>query len=272
MSWMFACVTAAVVAGARAADPDAQLENHLLPSAIEKPAPAPLGLWDQFKVAVDSQAEDEFANQFHPLSRLSWDIRFSDGDSGALRDQPASAARRAFAKSLLSGVREATVDLPIMSWLQERQEILIGLLENSLGSVDEEAVAPLSLSYQRAERSWWEGLSRDDRFRFGIRPFRTDPYAYLSLGIKDGNRTLLLGNVRYHYVNFADHRFELALSAPLGSGLSLDAGTSYQFGRHDDAKRVALKLCKEFKHGGILHVGLEVREHPALIAGISIPM
>lgn len=269
---MFTLVAAAVVAGARAADEDAQLEHRLLPSEIQRPPPAALGLWEEFQAAVEEHANDEFANQFHPLSQLNFDLRFADGGPAALRDRPGAAARHAFSKSLVSGLREATVDLPIMSWLHEREEILVGLLENSLGSVDEEAVAPLSLSYQRAERSWWEGLAHDDRFRYGLRPFRTDPYAYFSVGLKDGNRTLLLANVRYHYVHFGDHSFELALSAPLGSGLSLDAGTSYQFGQHDEAKRVALKLCKEFKNGGVLHIGLEVRDHPALIAGISIPM
>jgi hypothetical protein len=92
------------------------------------------------------------------------------------------------------------------------------------------------------------------------------------LRLKDGDRVLLLTHVRYHYVNFADHSFEFALSLPLARGFSVNLGTSYQFGRHDDEKRVALKLTREFKRGSILHVGLELRERPAFLAGITVPL
>ena len=70
---------------------------------------------------------------------------------------------------------------------------------------------------------------------------------------------------------FAEHRFEVALSVPLGRGLGLDLGTSYQFGRHGHQQGLVVKLLKEFKSGGILHVSMEAREHPALFAGIALP-
>jgi hypothetical protein len=138
-------------------------------------------------------------------------------------------------------------------------------------SVAEEEVAPLDLRYRPVERSWWQGLSDSGGVHYGIRPFRTSPYTFVSLGIKQGDDLLMLANVRYYYRNFADHRFEIALSVPLAQGLAFDVGTSYQFGRHAAEGGVVVKLFKEFKSGGILHVGAEVREHPAFFAGMAFP-
>ena len=53
---------------------------------------------------------------------------------------------------------------------------------------------------------------------------------------------------------------------------SIDAGTSYQFGRHGDQKRMAFKVLKEFSGGGVLHIGFEVQTRPTLFAGISFPI
>jgi hypothetical protein len=133
-------------------------------------------------------------------------------------------------------------------------------------------VAPLDVSYRAVERSWWQGLSDSGGpLRYGIRPFRSDPYTFVSLGIKDGDNLLFLGHVRYHYDRFADHRFEIALSVPLAHGLAIDLGTSYQFGRHGDKQGLVIKLFKEFKSGGIVHVGLEARQNPAVFAGMVLP-
>jgi hypothetical protein len=81
-----------------------------------------------------------------------------------------------------------------------------------------------------------------------------------------------LGHMRYYYENFADHKFEFAFSVPLARDCAFDVGTSYQFGRHDDQKTLVLKFIKEFKSGGIVHVGLEAQQHPSLFAGVSLPL
>src|SRR5262249_54469381 len=112
-------------------------------------------------------------------------------------------------------------------------------------------------------------LLHNDGTHYGIRPLSTSPYVYISHAIKDGAaNTIFVANLRYYYQHFADHRFELALSVPLAYGLALDLGSAYQFGIHEDQKFV-VKFLKEFKGGGIAHLGFEVREHPSIIAGIS---
>ena len=202
---------------------------------------------------------------------MNWSIELAGSDYEDFRERTTSAARHALSKSIVYGVREAAVDLPIMLWIKDRQGFLADFLRNSVDSVGEEAVAPLDVSYRLVERSWWKRLTESGQVSYGIRPFRTSPYTFLSLGIKDGDRLLLLGHVRYYYCHFADHRFEISLSVPLAHGFAIDLGTSYQFGRNGEEERLVVKVSKELKAGGIVHVGLEARERSAFFAGIAFP-
>ncbi len=81
---------------------------------------------------------------------------------------------------------------------------------------------------------------------------------------------IVLSHIRYHYENFADHNFEFALSVPLASHCSFDLGTSYQFGRHEEQKKLALKFSRALGLGGILNVGFELQKHPVLLAGLTV--
>ncbi len=226
---------------------------------------------DRFKDAFDWRVADQFADRLHPFSVMNWSVELVQRDYEYFRERTTSAARHAVSRSLLYSVREAAVDLPFMSWLEDRQDFVAGFLRNSIGSIGEEEVAPLSVSYRLAERSWWKRLSENSDVRFGIRPFRTSPYTFMSLGIKDGDSLLLLAHVRYHYHDFADHRFEIALSVPLAHGIAIDVGTSYQFGRNRDEEKLVIKIAKEFNSGGIVHVGFEAGGGSAVFAGLAFP-
>jgi hypothetical protein len=160
-------------------------------------------------------------------------------------------------KSAEFGTREAAIELPFMIWLDDHQGWFADFLRGSVGNVDEETVGPLDISHEAVAESWWRSFARGGT-HYGIRPFRTDPYAYVSHEFTDGNDTILLAHARYYYDHFV----------PIASGLALDFGSAYQFGQHD-ARRLVVKLLKEFKNGGVAHLGFEVRDHPTLIAGIS---
>src|SRR5207247_6780934 len=136
------------------------------------------------------------------------------------------------------GAREATVALPVLLWRNYRQGVLADFLRNSVDSVAEEDVAPLDLRYRPVERSWWRRLSESGGVHYGIRPFRTSPYTFVSLGIKQGDNLLALANVRYHYRNFADHRFWIALSVPLAQGIAFEVCSSYPFWRQSEDGRL----------------------------------
>lgn len=269
---ILACVAALAVVEAEAADQGVVVQHGNLTVPVESP---PGGAFlERFTVEFDRRIDEQFADRFHPFTVMNWSIDLANNSSDHFREHAASAARNALSKSLVYSVREAAVDLPILAWLKERQGVLADFLRNSVDSVGEEAVAPLELSYRLVERSWWQRLSQSGHLQYGVRPFRTSPYAFLSTGIRDNDRLFLLGHVRYHYRNFAEHRFEVALSLPLDHGFAIDVGTSYQFGGHDEEEeRLVVKLFKEFKRGGILHVGLglEARQRPAFLAGIALP-
>jgi len=262
-------VVAAVAVEVHATAQSVQLQYGSPVAPIEsRPGEAFL---QRFEVAFDRRVDEQFVDRFHPFNVMNWKIELANSGSDHLRDSAVGAMRGAFAKSLTYGVREATVDLPIMFWLKERQGLLADFLRNSVDSVAEEAVAPLDTSYRPVERSWWERVKESGKVRYGIRPFQTSPYSFLSLALKDGDTVFLLCHLRYYYRHFADHRFEIALSLPLPHGLAFDIGTSYQFGRKRDEERLVIKIEKEFKSGGIVHVGFEAREGAAVFAGLAFP-
>jgi hypothetical protein len=267
---MFFCGAVMATFAGRADDPSVHLEYSSRTVLTASPSRDSFSLWKRFQVDFAEGADDLFADRFHPLKVMKMSIDVGDSRPFQLRERQTMAMRRTVARSFADGMREATVELPVMQWLEERQGFIADFLKNSIGNTEEEAVAPLKPSYGVVERSWWRRMSDSGHVNYGIRPFRTDPYAFLSLAIREGQTVFLLGNLRYYYRNFADHKFELALSVPLAYGFSLDLGSSYQFGQHDDEK-IVVKLSKAFENGGILHLGFEVRDHPGLFAGISLP-
>lgn len=272
VSRMLFCLAAMATVAVRAGEQSLQLQYDGSALLVLRSPEEPYTLWERFQTAFEQGAGEEFADRFHPLNLMNQRVHFPNTGLESPDDRGAGAARGAFAASSVSGIRDATVGLPFIAWLDDRQEFLADFLRNSIGNADEENIAPLDLSYRVVERSWWGRVSESGQAFYGLRPFRRDPYAYYSYGIKHDDTVLLLCHLRYHYRNFADHRFEFALSLPMPNGFSIDVGTSYQFGRHSEEKRMTCKVLKEFKGGGILHVGFDVQTRPALFAGISFPI
>ena len=254
---------------AHASDQSVQLQYGSPAAPLETPPGETFR--ERFSEAFDRRVNEQFDDKFHPFNVMIWASESIDRDAGYLSERATSAVRNAFSKSAVYGLREATVDVPILLWFEERQGVLVEFFRRAIGNAGEEGVVPLDPSYRPAEQSWWKRLTERNEVRYGIRPFTTSPYAFLSFVLKEGGTACLLGHVRYHYVSLAEHRFEVALSVPLGRGLGIDLGTSYQFGRHGHEEGLVVKLLKEFKSGGILQVSLEAREHPAMFAGIAFP-
>ena len=266
---MWACLAVVAAVQVQAVDQDAQLQYSTAPLPITPAPRSDDGVWQRFKIALHENAADLFADRFHPFKVMNLTVQLDDRFN-EFRERTSKTARYTLLKSSVDAAREATVDLPAMSWLEERGSFIGEFLRNSVGSVEEEWVAPLNPSYGIVERSWWNRLSTTGDIRYGIRPFSTAPYAFFSLGLRQGETLILLGNLRYYYRNLTDHKFEFAMSVPLSYGFSVDVGTSYQFGQHDD-ERVVLKILKQFKSGGIFHVGFEVRDRPVAFAGVALP-
>jgi hypothetical protein len=260
-------VAAAVVAG-HAAEPGVAPQASSFTLSLVSPPPQPVVFWQRFDFAFDNNVNGVFADALQPLNAVRWNVDLRGRDfSDNFRERASSRARGAFIRSLEYGGREAILAIPLMLWLDENQSWFAKLLRGSIGNVNEEIAAPLDISHEGLQQSWWRAEASQGT-DYGIRPFRTSPYAYVSHGITEGDRIILLAHIRYYYDRFAHHRMELGFSVPLEYGIMLDCGNSYEFASHD-AQHIAIKLVKELRGGGMARVGFEVRQHPALIAGIT---
>jgi hypothetical protein len=259
---------------ARSVEPKLEIElEYKFPELyLESPRENPVTLWDRFEFAFERGADKVFTDRFHPLITSQWQVQLTALDAFEFRDHTTRLASRALSRSITTSAREAVFDLPFVQWLDGRRSFFVDLLLYSVDTVEEESVAPLDPSYRAMERSWWKRLADSKNFCFGVRPFRTSPYAFMSTSIWNGETLLMLAHVRYHYEDFSNHKFELALSLPLPHGFSIDAGTAYQITRHEDVTRMVFKLNKQFKNGGVMHIGMEAQEHPNFLVGMSLPL
>lgn len=246
-----------------------QLEHqHSSDNALYSPRREGNGFWERLTATFDRRASGVFFDRFQSLSVVNWNLDTSE----AAHDRPARAAFRALTKSIRHSLRDAVFSLPGMDWLNERDDALADFFRGSIGSADEESVAPLDVSYRPSERSWWDALAEKGGLRYGVRPFRSSPYAFVSFKVRHLNEARLLGHLRYHFRNFAEHEFEFALSVPVAGRLSLGFGTSYKMGQDEPNEAAAgLTMFKSFRNGGLMHLGAEIRRSPGLFAGLAVP-
>jgi len=254
----------------RAADQEFPPQPTSFALSIEAPPKEPFFFWDRFDYAFEDDVNNVFVDALNPLNSVRWNLEEPGPDfSDRFYRRTSHAASGALLDAFSYSTREAAVNTPLVFWLCDHQGWFGDLLRDSVGSVAEESLTPLQASYRAVEQSWWDTLMRDGGTHYGIRPFSSSPYAYVSRGVTDGgDNVLFLANLRYYYDHFSEHRFELALSVPLIYGLALDLGTAYQFGTHDE-RDFAVRLLKELKGGGMATLGLQIRQQPRIIAGIT---
>ena len=173
-------------------------------------------------------------NRFERLVSRRWMglfIRYSTFEATG-PDRIESIARNAFMRSLQYSAREILLETAIAvnlrHYLDDSFRGLGEFILTSLGSVDEERIESVSLDFQEAEHSWWDELRQTKRIRYGIRPFRTSPYAFIGLRITDGSRkNILFANLRYHFDHFKFHRGEALIAVPLPDKWEFDTGIAY---------------------------------------------
>ena len=238
---------------------------------VRSPDEIPVTFWERFEFEFENSSETIFTDRFHSFKSLDWYLE-ADGDASAFGERATRLASRSLSRSAGVGFRRAVIEEPFVAWLKEQPSVVTELILYALDTEDEDAVAPLDPTYHTRERSWWNQLSERPGFRYGLRPFQESPYAFVSSGIWRGDSLLALAHVRYHYRRFADHQFELAMSVPLAPSIALDLGTAYQFGRHDDVKKIVVKLSKQLRNGGVVHIGVEAQDRPTFLVGVSMPL
>ena len=262
--------TAAIVIAAHGGNGDLNLlDEHYFKSITAPESEAFPGFWSRFSHAYDERAAQVVGDMLHPVKVMQLRLQQPDESWNQAVERTDRAVENALSKSFEYSLRDATLGLPVMNWLDERGDALGNFFTDSVDAVEEESVAPFDLSYGQVERSWWKKLAEKRALRFGLRPFKRSPYAYAALRIEEAGRTLFLANMRYYLRNFADHRFELSLSIPVPGGMMCDLGTYYQFGRHEIERRLVVKFFKPLKHG-IAHLGVEVQRSPVMFAGVAL--
>lgn len=249
-----------------------QLEYEVPKIVLDSPVDLPANFWERFKFSFEQNAEQVFTDRFHSLNTTQWYMALADRNAAEIRDATSRAARQAFSRSVTVSFREASFDLPIMLWLEGQRGFWADLVLQSVDTVGEEAVSPLNPAYGVLERSWWNRMAESHGLHYGIRPFRTSPYAFVSAGIWSDETLFVLVHLRYHFQQFTEHKFELALSVPLAHGFAIDVGTAYQFGRETEQRQMVLKLSKQMRNGGILYVGMEAQQRPTFLVGVALPL
>jgi hypothetical protein len=249
-----------------------QLDYKVPKLVIESPEEMPVTFWERFDHAFGNNSDKLFSDRFHSINTLNWYLDPVDGGFESFGDRASRTAAGALSRSVVTGFREAVNDLPFMDWLDGQRGFVADLLLDSLDTVEEESVNALNPSYRILEKSWWRRLSESRGFRYGLRPFQISPYAFVSAGIWNKDSLLAMAHLRYHYRHFSEHQFEMAISVPLSRGVALDVGASQLLGRHADPTKLVLKLSKQFKGGGIVHVGMEVKDRPTFLVGMSLPL
>lgn len=251
----------------------AEIKVQYLPDdySIEFPEGRTPSAWHRFQTVFEDRSDDVFADRLHSFQLLKWSMNQDEGIAGGLGDSANHAALGALSKSVEYGLREAALELPIFRWLKEHDNFFTELVKGTVNEVAEEAVSPMSPAYGRVERSWWRRMSEGNHIRYGLRPLRRDPYAFMSFRVDDFERLNLLGHIRYYMRRWHQPKLEFALSLPLPHGFAIDAGTTYEFAARENGHKFVVKLFKELKSGGVIHFGVESKQRPVMLAGISLP-
>lgn len=229
----------------------------------------PVTFWHRFESTFVERSDEVFTDRLHSFRLVSWNMDQTLGQTPSIADSAATAARRSLERSVSYGLREAALGFPGLEWLVDDPTIIFEFLRDTVDEVYEESVAPLDPSFGLAERSWWKRLRSGGHLRYGVRPFRTSPYLFMSFRANRDDNIYLMGHVRYYFRHWAEQRLELALSVPLVHGFILNAGTAFHLTERDLPTTAVVKLFKNFGQSGVMHLGFEVKQHPTVLAGLA---
>jgi len=192
-----------------------------------------------------------------------------------------SIGKNALTKSVIQSGREILLEtslaLNIRDYLDDTLQGAGQFIMTSLGSVDEEEIETVSLDFQGTGYSWWNELRRGNRIRYGIRPFRTSPYAFMGLRLNDGaDGELLFANLRYYFYRFESHRVEALFTVPLVDKWNFNTGVAYSNADQDieDGRELAwtLRLERplwEVNPYGSFFVSADVGQESRILFGLS---
>lgn len=181
----------------------------------------------------------------------------------------------------------AFATLPLDEWEEHSESWLGSLILGSLGNPEEEHLRLTSITYSDV-RATWETAGRKAGIQFGIRPWRTTPYAYVlaHAGHWKG-QPLITFEGRAKYTMFGSARLEGRLSMPLPSGFRLGGGISVDpmrlGGNEPDPTGFGITLERVLRlsgqrrdavfyvgfRSGLIQDGYSTRHENLIVAGLS---
>jgi hypothetical protein len=178
-----------------------------------------------FQEAVDSDSI-VFDRITGPSSRLSW-ARKQDLRGYESIEQFNNQGQKMFANIAADSLRTAaTAALPLDLWEDRWEGWLAGLVNGAIGNTAEEHVEITSISYS-AVRSSWEKSNERGGFKWGLRPWRTNPYLYfLAHAGRFENRPLFTFEGRGGYSLFGSPKLQARVTLQLPSSFRLAGGAS----------------------------------------------
>jgi hypothetical protein len=174
------------------------------------------------------------------MSRWMWK---ADRDGYNIHEEYNSQGRNAFTRAGLDSLRETAVDiLPLDMW----QNWAGDLFRRSVGNTLEERTSMVSGEASAAETLWLfkQGLMRRSWIRdYGLRPFRTTPYAYISFNLgRQGDAPIAILDLRAEYKLFGKDRVGARLTIPFTENYHFVVGASVVPSRIDGDNGTAFSL------------------------------
>jgi hypothetical protein len=215
-------------------------------------------------------------DRFGPPSYLDWTRRYNH-ERYIIHDHINSSGKTAMTHLVGDSVRETAVAiLPLEEWKAFGRFVL-----GSIGNTAEERTETISASFSETGQFWREEVEQDKVMRYGVRPWRSDPYGYFGLRVGHWggleNLPLFVFEGRVGYKLFNSSKLEGSLTLPLPHRFQLVGGIAtnpLQLGSHNHGPTVMSGRLEyvftKSKHTKVMYVGAQSSAYETLLAtGVS---
>lgn len=171
--------------------------------------------------------EDAVTSKIGISASMKWAQRFQ-GERYDYHETVNSSGRDAALRLLEDSAKEAALATLPVGELEERGRLIgkffLSLFQGSFGNTVEERAYENSGIDQgpgESEVSWWKKLQEEGTIKYGVRPFRPDPYAYFGTKVGswgDYDQPYFILENRIGYKAFDCMRLKSTVMIPLLSG------------------------------------------------------
>jgi hypothetical protein len=256
------------------------------PFLNSEPAGPGDGLFDRFFASVLSSDAVVFDNLANPSAQLSRIQQQNSLGYGAVQNLNAQGAQM-FRHIALDSLRTSAIEFfPLSRWQDYWLGPLAGLFSGTIGNAEEERMRLDSSSYS-AVRLSWESAGEQPLFQWGVRPWRTSPYAYfMARAGHQGGLPLITLEGRAGYKLFGATKLEGRLTLQLPNSFRIAGSGSFEPTSNNSSDRMSAHFgvmlervltARAHRPEAVLYVGLSsdiyrsAAEHSGacLVAGLA---